>query len=78
MISALKFSFMKLFYSFYMFDIIINKFYHRFYYLSLAQKQKAAIMKMVDKATNYTTYKKMAREDLGDSVKYIQITTSGK
>ena len=24
---------MKLFYSFYMFDIIINKFYHRFYYL---------------------------------------------
>ena len=31
-------------------------------------------MKMVDKATNYTTYKKMAREDLGDSVKYIQIT----
>ena len=41
---------------------------------SLAQKQKAEIMKMVDKATNYTTYKKMAREDLGDSVKYIQIT----
>ena len=25
---------------------------------SLAQKQKAEIMKMVDKATNYTTYKK--------------------
>ena len=25
---------MKLFYSFYMFDIIINKFYHRIYYLS--------------------------------------------
>ena len=24
---------MKLFYSFYMFDIIINKFYHRIYYL---------------------------------------------
>ena len=31
---------------------------------SLAQKQKAEIMKMVDKAANYTTYKKMAREDL--------------
>ena len=43
---------------------------------SLAQKQKAEIMKMVDKATNYTTYKKMAREDLGDSVKYIQITNT--
>lgn len=45
---------------------------------SLAQKQKAEIMKMVDKATNYTTYKKMAREDLGDSVKYIQITNIDK
>ena len=31
---------------------------------SLAQKQKAEIMKMVDKAANYTAYKKMAREDL--------------
>ena len=31
---------------------------------SLARKQKAEIMKMVDKAANYTTYKKMAREDL--------------
>lgn len=43
---------------------------------SLAQKQKAEIMKMVDKAANYTTYKKMAREDLGDSVKYIQVTNT--
>ena len=33
---------------------------------------------MVDKATNYTTYKKMAREDLGDSVKYIQVTNPDK
>ena len=31
---------------------------------------------MVDKAANYTTYKKMAREDLGDSVKYIQVTNT--
>ena len=30
---------------------------------SLARKQKAEIMKMVDKAANYTTYKKMAREE---------------
>lgn len=43
---------------------------------SLTQKQKAEIMKMVDKAANYTTYKKMAREDLGDSVKYIQVTNT--
>ena len=45
---------------------------------ALAQKQKAEIMKMVDKATNYTTYKKLAREDLGDSVKYIQISNTDK
>lgn len=44
----------------------------------LAQKQTAEIMKMVDKATNYSTYKKMAREDLGDSVKYLKITTADK
>ena len=44
----------------------------------LAKKQKAEIKKMVDKATNYTTYKKMAREDLGDSVKYIKITSKDK
>ena len=30
----------------------------------------------MDKATNYTTYKKMALEDLGDSVKYIQVTNT--
>ncbi len=45
---------------------------------SLAKKQKAEIMKMVDKASNYTTYKKMAREDLGDSVKYIKVTNKDK
>lgn len=41
---------------------------------TLAKKQKAEILKMVDKASNYTTYKKMAREDLGDSTKYIKVT----
>ena len=40
----------------------------------LAKKQRAEIQKMVDKASNYTTYKNIAKEDLGDSVKYIQIT----
>lgn len=45
---------------------------------ALAKKQKAEIMKMVDKATNYTTYKKMAREDLGDCAKYIKVTNKDK
>ena len=45
---------------------------------SLAQKQKAEIMKMVDKAANYTTYKKMAREDLGDSAKYVRVISTDK
>ena len=45
---------------------------------SLAQKQKAEIMKMVDKAANYTTYKKMAREDLGDSAKYVRVINTDK
>lgn len=41
---------------------------------NLAKKQRAEIMKMVDKASNYTTYKSFTREDLGDSAKYVQIT----
>lgn len=45
---------------------------------ALAKKQKAEIMKMVDKASNYTTYKKIAREDLGDSTKYIKVTNKDK
>lgn len=45
---------------------------------SLAQKQKAEIMKMVDKAANYTTYKKMTREELGDSAKYVRIISADK
>lgn len=45
---------------------------------SLAQKQKAEIMKMADKAANYTTYKKMAREDLGDSAKYVRVISTDK
>ncbi len=45
---------------------------------ALAKKQKTEIMKMVDKASNYTTYKKMAREDLGDSTKYIRVTNRDK
>lgn len=44
----------------------------------LAKKQRAEIMKMVDKATNYTTYKKAAKDDLGDSAKYITITATDR
>lgn len=40
---------------------------------SLAAKQKAEIMKQVEKASNCLTYKKMAREELGDAVKYVRI-----
>ena len=35
-------------------------------------------MKMADKAANYTTYKKMAREDLGDSAKYVRVISTDK
>ena len=45
---------------------------------ALAKKQQAQIMKMADKAANYNTYKKMAREDLGDATKYIKITSKDK
>lgn len=45
---------------------------------ALAKKQKAEILKMADKASNYTTYKKMAREDLGDSAKYIRVINTDK
>ena len=45
---------------------------------ALAQKQRAEIKKMADKAANYTTYKKMAREELGDSAKYIKIINTDK
>ncbi len=41
---------------------------------ALAKKQAAEIMKMVDKASNYTTHKKITREELGDSAKYVRIT----
>ena len=45
---------------------------------SLAKKQKAEILKMVDKASNYASYKNMAREELGESVKYINVTNKDK
>ena len=42
---------------------------------SLAKKQRAEIMKMADKAAAYTTYKKLTKEDLGDSAKYVKIVS---
>lgn len=48
---------------------------------SLAKKQKAEIMRMVDKASGYVSYKNVSRDELGDSSKYVKITTkdsSGK
>ena len=41
---------------------------------SLAAKQKAEIRKQVEKVSGCITYKKIAREDLGDAVKYLNIT----
>lgn len=45
---------------------------------SLAEKQRAEIMRMVDKASNYTTYKKLAGEDLGDAAKYVTVISKDK
>lgn len=42
----------------------------------LAAKQRAEIMKMADKAASYSTYKKLAREDLGDAAKYIRVVNT--
>ena len=35
-------------------------------------------MKQVEKASNYTTYKKLARQDLGDATKYLNIVATDK
>lgn len=45
---------------------------------SLAKKKRAEIMRMVDKATRYTTYKQMTREELGEASKYIKITNTDR
>lgn len=45
---------------------------------SLSKKQRAEILKMADKASSYTTYKKMTRDELGDSAKYVRITSRDK
>ncbi len=45
---------------------------------SLAKKQRAEILRMAEKAAGYTTYKKIAREELGDPAKNVTITTKDK
>ena len=40
---------------------------------SLARKQKAEIAKMVEKASNYSSYKNLSKEELGESSKYISV-----
>lgn len=45
---------------------------------ALAKKQKAEIMKMADRASNYTTYKNMTREELGDSAKYVKVISKDR
>ena len=44
---------------------------------SLAKKQRAEIMKQVDKAARYKTHKQMAKDEL-DSAKYIKVTSKDK
>ena len=40
---------------------------------SLAKKQKAEIMRMVEKASNYSSYKNLSKEELGESSKYVSV-----
>ncbi len=44
----------------------------------LAKKQQAEIKKMIDKALRCTTYKKLAKEEMGDASKYIKVTSKDK
>lgn len=45
---------------------------------SLAVKQRAEIMKQVEKASGFTTYKKLASEELGDAAKYVSFINTDK
>lgn len=39
---------------------------------ALAKKQAAEILKLATKASTFTTYKKLAKEELGDAAKYVK------
>ncbi len=45
---------------------------------ALAKKQRAEILRQADKAAGFTTYKKMAREELGDAAKYLKVVSRDK
>ena len=45
---------------------------------ALALKQKAEILKMVEKAAGYKTYKNITRNELGDCAKYLTVITKDK
>lgn len=45
---------------------------------ALAEKQKAEIMKQIQKATAYVTCKDITREELGDSAKYVSVKSLDK
>lgn len=45
---------------------------------ALAKKQQAQINKQIDKAINLTTAKQNAKEDYGDSIKYVNFVTHDK
>ena len=48
---------------------------------SLAKKQRAEIQKLVDKASNFSTYKNLAKDEVGEAAKYVSIISkdaSGK
>ena len=45
---------------------------------ALAKKQRAEILKQADKVAGFTTYKKMAREELGDAAKYLKVVSKDK
>jgi transposase len=44
----------------------------------LAKKQREEIMKMVDKVCGYSTHKRIARAELGDSAKYLKVENKDK
>lgn len=45
---------------------------------ALAKKQRMEILKQADKVAGFTTYKKMAREELGDAAKYLRVVSKDK
>ena len=45
---------------------------------ALAKKQRAEILKQADKVAGFTTYKKMAREELGDAAKYLKVVSKDR